>query len=302
MPLTHEEWLAARKKGLGGSDMAAVMGLSPWKSRYQLYKEKRGEAPDTEENDAMRWGKLMEPSLRQFYADTTGRIVRLPERILYHPLYPILFANPDGLIAEELRGLELKMSRYSKGWGEPGTAEVPDYYALQCQHYMLVTGFRVWDLVVSISGALPVMYELHADDELHALMIEEALKFWKQVVEGDAPEPVSFSDAVSKFGFSSTAGTVYAGDEAVSAYESLTQVVEQITELEEQQDTLRAKMVVALGENGDTLVDLTGRTLCTFKMAKGRATIDGKQLAIDEPIIYAKYIKIGAPSRRFLLK
>jgi putative phage-type endonuclease len=301
MAQTREEWLAERKNGLGGSDMAALFGLSPWKSRYQLYMDKKGLTPDIEETEAMRMGKIMEPALRQFYSDTTGRAVRVPDKIIYHKEYPFIFANPDGL-TDDLRVVELKTSKFQKGWGEPGSAEIPEYYALQCQHYMCVTGFKVCDVVVSIGGALPIMYELPADDELHELMVDEGKRFWDELQKGIEPTPISFSDAVSKFKLSSTVGIVYADAEIIATVEALRGVVEQVKELEAQDDALRAKIVVALGDNGDTLLDATGKTLVTWKMAAGRKTVDTKALEKEEPLIYAKYLKVGDPTRRFLLK
>jgi putative phage-type endonuclease len=301
MAQTHQEWLEARRKGLGGSDIAGIMGLSPWKSTYQIYMDKKGRIPFEEENDQMKWGKLMEPTLRQFYSNTTGRLVRVPDGIIYHPEYPFLFANPDG-ITDDRRVVELKTARYNKGWGEPGTNEVPDAYALQVQHYMFVLGFDVTDVVVSIGGGYPVLYIVPADPELQALILEAGLKFWKDVQEGNEPSPVSFSDAVSKFGLSGKVGVVYGDDTAVTAAEELKQVEDQIGDLETQADTLKAKLVVALGETGDTLLDSTGRMLCTFKQAAGRKTIDTKRLEAERPEIYAEYLKVGAPSNRFLLK
>lgn len=281
--------------------MAAILGLNPWKSRYQVYLDKRGEAADEAENDLMKWGKLIEPTLRQYYSNETGRAIRTPDKILYHKDHPILFANPDGL-TDDLRVVELKTAFYSKDWGQAGSNEIPDSYAIQVQHYMCVTGFKVADVVVTIGGKYPVMYEVPADEEMQAMLIEEGLRFWEQVVSGIAPDPVSFTDAVIKYGLSSAVGIVYADTESIATVEVLRQVKAQIKDLEAQEDTLKTKLVVALGDNGDALVDAGGQVLCTYKMAKGRTAVDVKLLAAEAPDIYAMYLKTGAPGRRFLVK
>lgn len=295
------QYLEERRKGIGGSDIGPILGLSPWKSAYQVYQEKRGEVPHWEGNDTTDWGLRMEPTLRQFYSDKTGRAVRVPDKILVHPDHPFMLASLDGL-TDCCRVVELKTARFGKGWGEPGTSEIPDYYSTQTQWYLAVTGFPVADVVVSIGGAPAALYEVQEDKELQEMMIEAAAAFWQRVIDGNPPDVVSFSDAVSKFGLSGTAGIVYADAEVVAAVEALRQVKEQKEALEAQEDELKAKCVVALGEAGDALVDTGGRVLVTYKLAKGRETVDSKKLAISYPEAYADCLKIGAPSRRFLLK
>ena len=88
--------------------------------------------------------------------------MRLPEKILYHSKYPFMLASLDGF-TDDNRVVEIKTARSGKGWGEPGSNEIPDYYILQVQHYMIVTGFEVTDVPVSIAGGSPELYEVPAD-------------------------------------------------------------------------------------------------------------------------------------------
>lgn len=100
--MNEAEWLEERRKGIGASDIAAVMGVSRWKTPYQVYLEKRKEANDFLGNKIMDWGKRMEGPIRQWYSDTTGRTVIIPQKedgtpkILYHAKYPFLLASLDG--------------------------------------------------------------------------------------------------------------------------------------------------------------------------------------------------------------
>ena len=107
-------------------------------------------------NELTDWGKRMEPAIRQWYSDTTGRDVRLPDKILYHPRHPFMLASLDGF-TDDGRVVEIKTARSGRGWGEPETNQVPDYYALQVHHYMTVTGFSVADIPVSIAGGNPFL-------------------------------------------------------------------------------------------------------------------------------------------------
>ena len=296
------QWLEERRKGIGGSDIAAVMGLSPWKTAYQVYQEKRKEVANWEGNEATDWGKRMEPAIRQWYSDTTGRSVRVPEKIITHSRYPFMLASIDGFTDDPLRGLEIKTARSVKGWGEPGSNEIPDYYILQVQHYMTVTAFPVFDVAVSIGGGSPVLYEVPEDRELQEMIIDACAAFWQRVVDGNPPDAVSFSDAVARFGKSAAKGAVIASPGVCLDVADLRAVRDEKAALEAKEEEIKGRLIAVLGDAGDTLVDAGGETLLTYRLANGRKTFDAKAFEKDHPDIYQKYVKQSEPVRRFLLK
>ena len=177
MTTDRAQWLAQRRLGIGGSDAAAVLGLSKWKTPLALWQEKSGQAPDDDsDSEPMLCGRVLEPVIRQQYAQRTGRTVRLPEQILAHPQHNWMLANIDG-ITECGRIVEIKTARTGADWGEAGTDQIPQAYLLQVQHYMAVTGCAVADIAVLIGGADYRMYEVQADAELQAMLIDaEAFK------------------------------------------------------------------------------------------------------------------------------
>lgn len=295
------QWLEERRRGIGGSDVAAIMGLSPWKTPYQVYREKRKEVDDWQGNEATDWGKRMEPAIRQWYSDTTGRCVRLPDKILFNSQYPFMLASLDGF-TDDLRGVEIKTARSSKGWGAPGTNEIPDYYLLQVQHYMVVTGFEVFDVPVSIGGGSPELYEVPADKELQQMIIEAEEAFWQRVVDGNPPEPTTYADAVQRYGKIRAEGAIIASETALCCLRDLCAVRDQISALQAQEEELKGRLIITLGASGDTLIDNSGSTLLTYKISNSRKTFDAKALEKDMPEIYQKYLKQSDPVRRFLLK
>ena len=294
------QWLEERRKGIGGSDVAAIMGLSPWKTPYNVYQEKRKEVEGWQGNDVTDWGKRMEPAIRQWYSDHTGRSVRLPEKILYHSKHPFMLASLDGF-TDDNRIVEIKTDKFGRGWGEPGTNEIPDYYTLQVQHYMIVTGFEVADVPVSIGGRSPVIYEVPADNELHEMIIEAAAAFWVRVVEGNPPEPVTYADAVARFGRSKAEGVVEASPGILTIYDRLKETRNTLAGLEHGEEDLKLEIIKYLGDIADTLRH-DDNTLVTYRLANGRKTFDSKALEKEMPEIYQKYLKQGEPQRRFLLK
>ena len=299
--MEHSAWLEERRKGIGGSDVAAILGLSPWKTPYRVYQEKRKEVDDWQGNESTDWGKRMEPAIRQWYSDQTGRSVRLPDKIMYNEKYPFMLASLDGF-TDDRRIVEIKTARSGKAWGEPGTNEIPDYYAVQCHHYMIVTGYEVTDLPVSIGGGSPVLYEVPADKEITEMIIEAEVKFWERVTTGNPPDPVTYADAVARFGKIKSEGTVFAGEEVLRYVLELRAVRLEEEALEAKEEDLKGKIIITLGDQGDTLVDVDGNALATYKLAAGRKTFDSKTFEKDNHDIYKQYIKIGEPSKRFLLK
>lgn len=299
--MEHAQWLEERRKLIGGSDVAAILGISPFKTAYQIYQEKRKEVEDWQGNESTDWGKRMEPAIRQWYSDTTGRNVRLPDKIIYNEKYPFMGASLDGF-TDDGRIVEIKTARSGKGWGEPGTDEIPDYYAAQCHHYMAVTGLDVVDIPVSIMGGSPVLYEIPADKEIQEMIIDAEANFWQRVVDGNPPDPVTYVDAVARFGQNKTEGIVIAGRDAVEYAEALYAVRSEIDVLEAKEKELKGKLIITLGDKGDVLIDDGENVLLTYKIAKGKSGLDVKLLEKEMPDIYKKYFKTGNPSRRFLLK
>lgn len=295
------QWLKDRRKGIGGSDVASIVGLSPFKTAYQVYQEKREEVEDWKGNEGTDWGKRMEPMIRQWYSDHTGRAVRVPEEIITNAKYPFLLSSLDGF-TDDQRGVEIKTSRSMKGWGEPGTNEIPDYYMLQVQHYMVVTAFPVFDVPVSIAGGSPEIYEVPADPELQEMIIDACAEFWKRVVEGIPPDPITYADAVARFSRSTAKGAVVASTDVIDAVNELRVVKKEKDVLEAKEEEIKGRLITFLGDAGDTLVDASGNTLLTYKLANSRKNFDVRAFEKDHPGIYGQYLKQSEPSRRFLLK
>lgn len=301
---TRAEWLEARRTGIGGSDVAPILGLSKWSTPLQVYQQKRGELGEQPENDAMRWGRYLEPVVRQAYADQTGNEVRVLPTMIRHPVHEFMVANLDGFVAPEhapRRVFEAKTARSADGWGEPGTDQIPQPYLLQVQHYLAVTGFIVADVAVLIGGSDFRLYEVPEDRELQEMLVDAEHEFWQRVQRGDPPEPVTVADAVARWGRSSRADCVMATDEVTLALQTLRAARASIQQAEAIEESAKAVILRALGEC-DTLVDATGKTLATWKASAPPIRFDASALKAVHPDLHAQFLKPGDPSRRFLLK
>jgi putative phage-type endonuclease len=295
----HEQWLQDRMTGIGGSDAAAVLGLSKYKTPLQVYQEKRGEIGPIPDNEPMLWGRVLEPVIRQQYAERTGRVVRLPEGIIRHPSLDFMLATVDG-ITDDDRLVEIKTARTAQDWGEAGTDEVPQAYLIQVQHYLTVTALPVADVAVLIGGSDFRLYHIEADRELQEMIIYGEAEFWKRVQQGEPPEPVTYADVQARFGRSSREGSVEASQAVLDAISALQRIKVAKAELEAQEELAKGVIMKAMGEN-DTLTH-QGKVLATWKAQAGSKRFDSKTFQAHHPDLYSQFVAIGEPSRRFLLK
>lgn len=253
MSLTAEQ-LEARKRGVGGSDAAAALGLSKWKTARQLYAEKRGEITlDIYDEEAIWWGNALEPIVRQRYAEKTGYTVRLPEKTLWHPVHTFMCAHIDGFVDDPRRGYEGKTAFRSTGWGEQDTDQIPTEYLIQVQHYMIVSDMPVFDVAVLI-GRKFAYYEVPAPDaELREMIIEGERDFMRRVREGDPP-PVDFDhptslDLVKKL-YPGTNGERIVADENLVAIRRRREKAARIEALGKRiKDQCTARLLDVMGDN-----------------------------------------------------
>lgn len=187
--MNRDQFLKERMRGIGGSDAPALLGLSTRKTPLEIYLQKRGELAEEPDNAAMRAGRMLEPVVRQMYAEDTGRIVTQPKDMIVHAKHGFMIGHPDGLIPAERRLYEGKTARSDYGWGAPGTDEIPHEYVIQVQHYLCITGYEVADVGVLIAGSDFRIYEVPADRELQESIIEAEANFWPLVTRGEPPEP-----------------------------------------------------------------------------------------------------------------
>jgi putative phage-type endonuclease len=299
---TREDWLKERMAGIGGSDAAAVMGLSKWKTPLDVFLEKRGEiAADFVDSEPMKWGRLLEPVVRQEYAERSGQVVRLtPNEVIRHPKLPFMLCTPDG-ITESGRLYEGKCARTSDGWGEEGTDQIPEAYWIQVQHSLIVTKLSVADVAVLIGGSDFRVYEVPADPDIHGTIIDIESAFWRMVEAGEPPAPKTVEDAQRRFRSVRPGSERTATQEVEDIVGNLRSVRAQIAELEGIEEMHRALVMGFLGD-AEVLTDLKGKTLATWKQAKAATRFDTATFKADSPDLYAQYLKAGEATRRFLLK
>lgn len=202
MVSSREQWLADRGKGLGASEAAVVLGISPFKTRYALWAEKCGliEPDDLSKNEAVEFGCRLERPIAEAFAERTGRtVVMWPQfESVVDPERPWMRCTPDATQDDDSSGEGLVQIKTTSAFNASDWAEGPPlYYQVQCQHELAVTGHQWTSLVVLIGGQRLRYYDLKRNDRFIAALIENLEEFWQLVQSRTAPE-VDGSQATSR--------------------------------------------------------------------------------------------------------
>lgn len=294
----RDAWLAKRREGIGGSDAGAIMGDNAWKSPYQLWLEKTGQAEpaDLSDNEAVQWGIKQEPLVAEEFEARTGKRVRRTG-MMQSLTDSWALADVDRLVIGEQAGLEIKTTNAfsRKDWEEDN---LPDSYYWQCQHYMMVTGLPLWYIAVLIGGNHFKFKPIpRHEGDIKALYMAEKC-FWElnvlQHIMPDIDGSDSTKDAIN--------GQFDGGDDTpIELPADAAMILELLDNFNNQEKDIKAKiqeqknkLMLMLGDNE---VGYVGDRKITYKTTKGRVTIDSKRLKKEYPDIYAACMKQGKPSR-----
>lgn len=295
-------WLAARQRGIGGSDAAAIVGMSRWKSPFQLWQEKRGEVepPDISDKEYVYWGHTLEQAVADRFSILTGKKVRRTG-LWADDRHPYLLASPDRLVVGENAGLECKTANgwAAKAWEDD---EIPDAYYVQCQHYMSVMGASRWYIAVLIGGQKLIWKRIERDKNDIAVLRDAECDFWQKVQSGEMPNvdgSQSCTDALNARFSASRSAEIDLPADCERTIKQIMQAEESKKELEGVIAENKNRLRELLGENE---VGRVGDFQVTWRAGKPRVTFDGKKLKEEMPEVYQKFTKISAPIRTLRIK
>lgn len=194
--MTKEQWLQQRRFSVGGSEIAAALGLSRWRTPFDVWAEKTGHVTKKDEpTDAMRFGTLLEPVIRSEFARRNGLEVCECPYILAHKDYSFMTCNLDGYVKlpdGSYAVLEIKTANAfaSEDWANMGA---PLEYIMQVQYYLSITNMKVAYLAVLIGGSDYRQIIIERDDDIIEVIIQKLKEFW-HMVETNTPPPVNGMD------------------------------------------------------------------------------------------------------------
>lgn len=277
-----DEQKEIRKLGIGGSEIGAVAGLSPYAGPIDVWRAKV-EGYSLEETKPMKRGRILEPALADWYAEDTGALLEVAPT-LRHPTSAVALATPDRFasLAGERWVLELKTANFRTlhQWGEAGTDEVPQHYLAQVAWEMACADLERADLAVLIAGDDFRVYRIQRDREMEAMLLEEAERFWKDYVLTRTPPPIdgsaSCADWLAEKYPTHRAPLLEATPEAEHLALELRRARDTGERWESEAQQLRNQLQALIGD-AEGVTGSFGRI--TWKQSKGRTVIDWEAVA-----------------------
>ena len=261
-----------RKNYIGGSDAAAIAGMSKYTTPLDVYLDKLGLVEEKEETQPMYWGKRLEQVIVDEYARATGHKVEQIDS-QYSKEYPFMIANVDGYIPGENVVVECKNVNAFRAsqFGPTGTDEMPTEFILQCAHYAIVTNCKRVDLAVLLGGNDFRIYQYNRNERLERQLIALERNFWENhVVPRNPPEPVCYRDVLNLWPKSDDK-TLTATAQMMSSLDMLRETRMGIKKLEDEEEKYKVEITKLLGD-ASVLVDAEGNKLATWKTGKTSRT------------------------------
>jgi putative phage-type endonuclease len=251
------EWLALRKQGIGGSEAAAVCGMSKWRTPYQVWADKVNPTvpEDRDETESQLWGKLLEAPVREEFSRRTELEVHPFPRMVRNSDYPFMLANIDGLVGDptvKLTGVyEGKTTRFAEQWGEndDGSVNVPLDYVIQGMHYLAVLDLERVHYACLIGGQQLRIAEVEVNPNLVADLIEIEEAFWTKVIEREPPEVSAGDVSTLKKRWQPEAGkSIELPASFIPALKVRAQRKHQIKTLQDDIDQIDAEIMALMGD------------------------------------------------------
>lgn len=282
-----------RKTFIGGSDAAAILGLSRWKTPLQVWAEKTGQITPEDISGKLnvKLGIRLEDAVADLFCEATGFKVRRVNETLFSDEHEFLAANIDRRVVGDDSILECKTTSAfnAKAWeGE----EIPQEYIIQCLHYLAVTGMSKAYIAVLIGNQDFKWKIIERDEKTISAIIDQEVKFWNEfIVPVVMPTRIMAADSWilnSLFPEQQPNTTIPLTDEILKKVELRTSIIADMDNLEKQKNQIENEIRAFLGDNEGGEASVAGRiTKATWKAQRVAPFIDNEKLKFDG--IYQKY-------------
>ena len=203
IPFTTEDaWLAQRTRDVTSTESAALFGMSPYVTAFDLWHRKRsGNVPEFKSNDRMKWGNRLEAAIAHGIAEEQGWEIRPMKEYMRDPdarmgsSFDFVITNLGEPVHLEIKNVDYLAFR--DGWIEhdDGSMEAPEHIEMQVQHQMAVSGFKRAFIGAFVGGNRGVVIERQRDEDVIKAIRAKVAEFWRTVDAGQEPDPVMPDDA-----------------------------------------------------------------------------------------------------------
>lgn len=294
-----DEQLEMRRTGIGGSDVAAILGLSKYKSPLSIYLDKLKLSQPSHTNINMEFGNDLEPFILSKYAEMEKVSLRTDIPMQRHCEYPFLLANIDGLrddgIIVEAKnvGMYGDKGKYNgRAWGQPGTCEIPEAYHLQVAHYCMVMNLNTAHVVPYFGGSDLRIYVYERNERLEHMIMKKCISFWNDHVLAKAPpmDKVSMSDLNCLWRELDPDSVVVANESVEKLVHELRAVRSKQKELKDLEETLKTG-ICSFIEDKTTLTALDGSKLASWREEK-RSSVNVDEMRDFYPEAVASFTRV----------
>lgn len=292
------EWVKYRVTGIGGSDVASIMGISKYRSPLEVWLEKTGrrESPDLSDKESVEWGNRLEGTIREKFAEVHPELkVSVVNATLVRKDRLWAHANLDGMVmdADGRFGI-LEIKTVGKAREHDWDNGVPDYYLTQVTHYMSVTGWDYAYVAALIGGQRYVEYRIERDEEDVVAVTNAVDSFWRGFVLPDAMPAIvgtkSEAQAIQEQHPVATKGDEYVvNHDSQDLFNTLAWDYQRAKEAEAEakkaKDEAANKMRAIIGDNKSVSTDIYRAT-----WVRSTATrFDSKRFMAEHPDLYGQY-------------
>ncbi len=298
--VSHQDVITNRHNYIGGSDIAAIMGMSRWKTPLKLWTEKTQKlpAPDLSNVEAVELGSDLEEFVAQKFSQKTGKAVRKAPKMYVHSEYSYMVAHIDRLVTGTDELLECKTASFFKK-DEWENDEIPQEYILQVMWYLGITGRKVGHIAVLIGGQSFKYKQIEFDQELFDQMVEAAKEFWDCVKNDNPPKVMADDDVTLKDLYSTNNEFMIElypdSEETKKAMESLEEKVSYLQEIKmhiKEMEAEKKELETGIKEIiKDNLGIKTQKYEITWKTQKGQYSFDKEAMQADG--VFEKYATQG---------
>lgn len=304
--MTENDWQEYRQRqvGIGGSDVATILGLNPYKSAFSLWLEKTGQVePMKVENENVEWGNILEPVIREKFARVTGFEVKENHFVLQHDTHEFMVANVDGEVFDPDMGewgvLEIKTAgeRMKGDWSEGP----PHHYMLQIQHYLAVMGYNYGYVACLLGGNQFIYFKIERDDYVIDKVISVEKEFARLVKENIAPEITGHSvDSkwLAETFPNDNQETAELGPELELLALRYSEIQAKQKSLQEEADYIKNRIKLEAKECKILESETVKVSMPTIK----KIIFDGKAFSNDHPDLHEKYKTKESSYRNFTVK
>ena len=322
--MERDTWLQERSKGIGGSDVATVLGLNPYKTPLSLWEEKTGKTKGSPAGEAAYWGTTLEDVVAKEFSKRTGMKIQRVNFLLSTGENGWMRGNIDRAIVNEQIAKTVRVNKPEKAaetglmlstdvglecktanafmadkWGPSQEAEIvsgnvvtehqiPLYYETQIQWYMAVTGIKKFYVAVLIGGQDFRMYEVRRDEDVIKAIVEKCHAFWfKKVLADVPPDPIN-ADDIKKLYARDDGEMVEASNDEAADIGELRTIRERIKELQDQEKAVANRVILAIGEKSGLLIG--GEKAVTYK-AQNSSRFASTAFKKEHPDLYRDFVQ-----------